>query len=329
MTRLAILTLLAAVAFAPAATAQLGELAAPALKAEVVVKSEIVRIGDLVDNAGAVADVPIFRAPDLGETGSVSAKAVADAVRQHHIIGLDTRGLSEVVVTRASRMLTAKDFEARIERALAGQTGAQNSKNLTLTFDNEVRTLHVEPEGTELRIARLNYEPRSGRFDVTFEIAGSMVRRRPLRFTGTLTETFEALVPARPLTQGEIIRASDLTPARLPKSQYAATVITTATQMTGLAARHALRAGQLLRQADLMRPELVGRGETVLITYQVPGIMLTVRGEAKEPGALGDTINVVNVQSKKMLQATVIGPGRVSAGGAPARFAANATPVRP
>ena len=34
--------------------------AMPALRANVVVTGDIVRIGDLVENAGAVADVPIF-----------------------------------------------------------------------------------------------------------------------------------------------------------------------------------------------------------------------------------------------------------------------------
>ena len=37
--------------------------AGPTLKPQVTVAGEIVRIGDLVDNAGAVADVAIFRAP--------------------------------------------------------------------------------------------------------------------------------------------------------------------------------------------------------------------------------------------------------------------------
>ncbi|MFY9694256.1 MAG: flagellar basal body P-ring formation protein FlgA, partial [Xanthobacteraceae bacterium] len=37
----------------------------PALKATVTVTGDIVTIGDLVENAGPVADVPIFRAPDL------------------------------------------------------------------------------------------------------------------------------------------------------------------------------------------------------------------------------------------------------------------------
>lgn len=328
MIRMATLTLMALLVLAQPAMAQIGEPPAPSLKAEAIVKGEIVHIGDLVDNAGAVADVPIFRAPDLGETGSVSASRVAEAVQPHHIVGLDTRGLSEVMVTRASRMISAKDFETRIVRTLAGQTGAQDRKNLTLTFDNEVRSIYIEPSETELRIARLSYEPRSGRFDVSFEVSGSTARRRPLRLTGTLTETFETVVPVRALAAGEVIRASDLTMARLPKAQYSATVVTMPEQTAGLAARHALRPGQLVRQADLVKPELVGRGETVLITYQVPGIVLTMRGQAKEGGALGDVINVINVQSKKVLQATVIGPGRVSVGATPARFAANATSPR-
>jgi flagella basal body P-ring formation protein FlgA len=179
------LALMAVLALARPAMAQLSELPAPSLKSEAIVKSEIVRIGDLIDNAGPAADVPIFRAPDLGETGSVSARAVVEAVRPHHITDLDTRGLRVVVVTRASRMITAKDLAARIERALASQTGAADRKNLSLTFDGEVRTVNVEPEDTELRIARLNYDPRNGRFDVTFDVSGSASHQRPLRFTGT------------------------------------------------------------------------------------------------------------------------------------------------
>ena len=46
----------------------------PTLKAEAMVSSEIVRIGDLVENAGAVADIPIFRAPDLGQSGACSGE---------------------------------------------------------------------------------------------------------------------------------------------------------------------------------------------------------------------------------------------------------------
>jgi flagella basal body P-ring formation protein FlgA len=321
-----IATLIAVLALALPAAAEDG----PALKAQVAVAGEIVRIGDLVDNAGVVADVAIFRAPDLGQTGSVSASRVIDAVRPHQIIGLDTRGLTEVAVTRLSRVITPKDIEARIVRALASQYGAADTKNLAVVFDNEVRALHVEPGAdAELRVTRLSFEPRSGRFEA-FELPGSVTARKlPLRYSGSLAETFEAAVPVRSLAQGEVLKAADVTLVRKPKSEFAANVVTNTEQAVGLAARRALRAGQVLREADLQRPELVGRNETVTITYEVPGILLTVRGQALEAGAQGDIINVLNVQTKRTIQATVSGPGRVSIAAATPRPAANVVAARP
>ncbi len=79
------------------------------------------RIGDLVENAGIVAQVPIFRAPDLGFSGTVSAEAVAEAVRPHALIGLDTGGVQEVVVTRASRLIEAQAVENCLTAALSAQ----------------------------------------------------------------------------------------------------------------------------------------------------------------------------------------------------------------
>jgi flagella basal body P-ring formation protein FlgA len=55
----------------------------------------------------------------------------------------------------------------------------------------------------------------------------------------------------------------------------------------------------------------------------MPGLSLTVRGKATEGGAQGDTITVLNEQSKRMLQGIVIGPGRVAVVSGTARLAAN------
>jgi flagellar basal body P-ring formation protein FlgA len=301
----------------------------PALKAEVTVTGDLVRIGDLIENAGVVADVAIFRAPDLGQTGSVPASRVTDAVLLHHIIGLDTRGIAEVLVTRASRTITAKDVEARIVHTLAGQYGLADEKNLTLTFDNEVRTLQVEASANaELRVTRLVFDQRTGRFDVSFDLPGSAVARRlPLRFTGSLQETFETLVPTRAIAAGGTLKSSDFTIARRPKTEFAPNLITDPEVATGLSARRALRAGQVLRPGDLMKPEIVQRNETITITYEVPGIVLSVRGQAVDAGALGDVINVLNIQSKRTVQATVTGYGRVSVATNAPRVATTAGPA--
>jgi flagella basal body P-ring formation protein FlgA len=298
-------------------------VARPTLKAEATVVGDVVRIGDLVENAGEAAEVAIFRAPDIGQTGTVPASRVLDAVLPHRVLGLDTRGLAEVVVTRASRPITGKDIEARILRALAGQSGLPDAASLTVTFDNEIKPLQVEAAITaELRIVRLGYDPRSGRFDISLELPGSAIARKlPMRFTGSIGETFEALVPTRTIAQGEVVRASDLVPARRPKSEAAPNVIREAEQAVGMVAKRALRAGQAIRESDFAKREVIARNESVTISYEVPGVTVSIRGQALEPGAQGDLINVLNVQSKKTLQATVTGPGRVSVGNTPSRVA--------
>jgi len=304
--------------------------AGPTLKREAIVTGEIVRIGDLIENAGAVAEVAIFRAPDLGQTGSVPARRVAEAVRPHQIVGLDTRGIDEVLVTRASRAISVKEIEARLIRALAAQYGLADTTDLAIAFEHEVRTLYVEPSAhAELAPSRLSYDPRSRRFDAMIELTGAAARRAPIRLMGVLTETFEAAVPLRTLAQGEIVKASDLTLARRPKSEFVAAAVTTVEQAAGLIAKRALAPGKPIRQADLMKPELVARNETVTIVFEVPGIMLTTRGKALEAGAQGDLVNVLNVQSKRTVQATVTGPGRVTVVAMTPRIVATADPSNP
>ena len=55
-----------------------------------------------------------------------------------------------------------------------------------------------------------------------------------------------------------------------------------------------------------------------------PGLTLTLRGQAQDVGALGDTISVLNVQSKRVVQAVVSGPGRVTVSAMPSRLVENA-----
>ena len=62
------------------------------------------------------------------------------------------------------------------------------------------------------------------------------------------------------------------------------------------------------------------------LIYEVPGIVLTMRGKAAESGAEGDVISVLNEQSKRTVQGIIVGPGRVSSAMAP-RLAANAPQV--
>jgi flagella basal body P-ring formation protein FlgA len=315
----ALSVLILAIAATPAA-AQTG-YAPQRLKPQVTVSSDVVLIGDLIENAGVAANTPVFRAPDLGQTGAVPVHAVLDAVRLHGLVTVDARGVREVAVTHASRTISSDEIEQRIAAALAARYPAGKPESLTINVDQAVRPIELPLGSTvEPALTRMTYDKAGGRFDLTLELAGT---RMQWRYTGTAVETVEAAVVTRALARGDLIKQSDVAIERRPKSEFAASSPARVSDVVGLAARGNIRAGQGLRATDLMKPEVVKKNETVLLHYEAPGMVLTMRGQALESGTEGDTVNVLNVQSKRTIQGLVTGPGRVTIPSQiPARLAA-------
>lgn len=299
--------------FLTGAAAEPAQPRGPALKADATVTGELVRIADLVENAGPAGDTPIFRAPDLGLVGAVPTARVLEALRRHRLAEVDTRGITEISVARASRSFSSKEIEARVTAALAEHASLGAAASLALVFDRELRSIQVESSAGDLRVQRSHYDPSNGRFDVSLEVPDSEAAKRlRLRFTGTAVNTVEVAVLTRPLARGDVIGASDVARERRPRSTVAAGSLDRADRIVGQAARRPMEAGQTMRAGDLMKPELVRQNEPVIITYEMPGLLLSLRGKALESGADGDVVNVLNIQSKRTVQATVAGPGRVN-----------------
>ena len=310
---LALAFALLAAAAAPAAAQNHDDvIAAPVLRADVTVSGDLVRIGDVIDNAGAAAQIAIYRAPDLGTTGSLPAERVLSTLRAHQVIGVDTSDLTQISVTRLARTLESKDIELTVADALEHRNGLGDAANLTLTFDRDVQDMRLEASNTGAMVpVSARFDSRSARFDVTFEIANGGAAPTQLRFTGTAVETVEAAVLARGVERNEVIKASDVVIERRPKAEVGNDVASR-DRVVGMQARRPLRAGQALRVADLAKPDLVQKDQTVTLTYQAGGLYLTIRGKALEAGTEGDVVNVLNLQSKRTVSGIVIGRGQVS-----------------
>ena len=304
--------LVALAAFVLTGEAAAENAAMPSLKGEITVDSDFVRLGELIDNAGQNAITPLFRAPELGASGTIQVYRIIEAVRGQGLSLFDTHGLSEVVVKRASRAIALPEIDHAVATVAAHQYGFGEAADLAVTFDSYVRGFAIElgVTGTP-RIAQFSFDLRTQRFEGTVEVPGSgVLRRKPVHVSGLLYETAEVVTPARPLARGEAIRENDVAVERRPKAEVG-DAIRRAEAVIGMAARHDLRSGQFLHPADLMKPELVGRGDPVTLVFESPGVKLTVQAKALESGTQGDMVQVLNPQSKRIVQAMVDGPGRV------------------
>ena len=292
------------------------------LRGDVTARGDVLTLEDLVENApAAAAKRPMFRAPALGATGTIQARRIVESVAALNLGAVETGGRLQVAVQRAARRVGAQEIEAALRRAL--QTGyGIDAKAVSVRLDGDGPMLlaPIDLDGQVVALD-LNYDPRSHR------VGGLMTlgeRQASLRVTGVVVEMRDVAIVNRTLNRGEPVSAADLTIERRPRDGTPPDALASGATLVGEVAQRTLSQGAILRTGDTAPPELVARGEAVTIVYESPGISLAMRGQATDAGRMGATVNVVNMASKKVLQAVVIGPGRVSVGPAPLQRQASA-----
>jgi len=317
MIRTTLLTISALLALALQAQAADDGIAAPTLRASITVTSDVVRVGDLIDNAGSAAQIPVYRSPDLGTTGALPVAQVLSVLRAKQVIGVMTGDIKEVQVTRLARTIANKDLENAVASALDHRFGLGDAANITVNFDRGISDMRLDASNTgALQPVATRYDARGGRFDITFEINNdSTVAATKLRLTGIAIETIEVAVLTRDIDRTETLKSSDVALERRPRAEVTGEAALR-DRAVGMQLRRPMRAGMPIRVADLAKPEFVSRDQSVTVIYQVPGIYLTTRGKAIESGAEGDTVSVLNLQTKRTLTGVVTGRGQVTVQGA-------------
>lgn len=310
--RLALIVVcVAAAGFALIATARADTAPRPTLRASVTVHGNVVTIGDFFENPGPLGSTPLFRPPDIGETGSIDAWQVVDAAQRAGLHVASANGVRTVSVTRAGIEISADQITDMIAKAIAERIGLSRTESISVSYTNLPHLLQADAASAEpLRLAALSWSRASGGFSATLLVdRGNGTRRE--RITGTAIEMRAVIVPARTIDRDTIIGRDDVVVQKIPRAQADARYATEMEDVLGLAPRRALRAGQPINTGDVAAPQLVKRGEAVTLIYQVPGLTLSARGQAMESGTDGDMVNVLNSQSRRIVRGTVIGRSKV------------------
>lgn len=284
----------------------------PLLREQIRVHGELVTLGDLFENAGPAATMAVFRSPDLGKQGVVSSDRLAEAARQHGLEWANPGEIDKVVVQRPSRLVTLDEIADMVARRAARETNGDR-ESWTVELKHGSKPMHLDPRiGEPVAIKHLILKERTGFFRATVGVDASE-RNAPDRvYIGRAFRTVAVPVPARPIKRGTIIRDADLEMTRLPVSRVPNGTLYEPGEILDLAAKQRLSAGRPLHSRDLEEPTLVKRNAFVTIVYRKPGLVLKSKGRALADAARGEEVGVVNVQSKRTLQARVTGAGTVS-----------------
>ncbi len=122
------------------------------------------------------------------------------------------------------------------------------------------------------------------------------------------------LLPVAAVTiyPGDTIGENMLTDGRFPAGTSAGLpVVAARTELVGKVARRTLLPGRLIARNVVGEPELVARGKIVSAVYEQGGLTITTSVLALQSGALDEAIQVRNIDSGKVIVATVRADGSV------------------
>lgn len=111
------------------------------------------------------------------------------------------------------------------------------------------------------------------------------------------------------VAKGDLLVAGDFISQDVPAAQ--ARGAPRLKEIVGMEAARPLPAGTVVRASDLIRPQLVRRGEPVIIALRDGGLSITTAGRALGSGAAGDFVRIVSLSTNRTLDAVVEGTGMV------------------
>jgi len=127
-------------------------------------------------------------------------------------------------------------------------------------------------------------------------------------------KTVDVLTYARNLAAGEVIQPADLTYAKVPVFQAPQDAPRDAAEIIGKAARRPLRSGTVVAALDVTVAQVIKRDDMIDVAFHAEGMTLTLQGKALGGAAIGETLNVMNLNSKKVIQAVAVGPDQAVVG---------------
>ena len=263
----------------------------------------VVRLSDLFE--GVSADRPIGPSPAPGNRIVVEAAQLTAIARQ---FGVDWRPASpadRAVLERPGRLLGREEVLEPLRTALEGVGAAREA-------DLELGALNAPPipagAAPRIDVTQTEFDAATGRFTAVLTVGMDGASTLQVRVSGRVQDMIELPVTRRRMLPGDIVAAVDLQWARVRATLARGEVVHAPVQAIGQAVRHSVPPGQPIQMADLGRPVVVQKGAAMVLSLEGPGIEVTAKGIATEPGGIGDRIHVLNPLSRVAVEAEITGP---------------------
>ncbi len=254
-----------------------------------------------------LSSIVVARAPLPGNSRTLGKQTFQFRLKQN---GID---LSQIVLHIPSEVVFTRNFIEVSREKIKMLVSDYIQKNILKDHsDGSIKKIQVA-DNLQLPNGRITFKvmpPRNREllgqipFSVHFDVNGKFYKR--VWATATVEVLADVVVTKKPLGRHKPINEDDIELLKMDLAKLPTGVVTDPEAVLGKRTRRAIGAKTVLR-ADLVEfPPLVKRGDVVIIIAESEGLKITALGQVKKKGRLGESIPVINFDSKKILYARVL-----------------------
>ena len=283
------------------------------LRAKAVIKSDKIRLGDLFSGLPRDKENRVVAdAPSLGKDVVLTADWLKEAAQKHAVDWEPADSGVTVEVKRAAREIGKADVLPALVKELK-TLGLSDNAEIALNGKNFPILAPADSEYV-LSFEDIDFSPGAAVFSAK-AVVKTDEETQTVDLKGKV-QVFVFLPTARhALTAGQIVTESDVFMKKTPQERARRQKNTPLSELVGKEIKRTVRAGQVLDDSDVRIRPMITKGKAVTLSFIKGGIMLSAQGKALENGGLGDTVRVMNTQSKSVVTGTVTSPDTVAING--------------
>lgn len=282
---------------------------AASLKPISIITADVITVGDIFNGVKNNADYVIGGAPQPGQDLTLNARTL---YRIATAMDLNWRPLStsdQVVVRREASVVSFDTIEKSLRESLS-KKGANGNFNINLNTGKPTMVLPNDlPNRVE--VSSITFDPQKDYFQATLVAPSIDNPVQKLSVSGLVERMVKVPVLRANLQNGDVIGLNDIQMIDMPQNKLDHGILLKEEDIIGMTPRRIAYAGKFLQSGALERPQLVGRGDSVSITFTNGPLVLTAKGKALQSGAAGDLVRVTNANSSKTIDAFVTGSNEV------------------
>lgn len=310
-------TLLLLVVLHAAALAEAGPAAA--VRVHIPAQNEVVadpiRLGEIArietddpQERERLQEVSLGRAPLPGRERRLEPGWIASRIRAAGVaperIALEAP--EEIAVRRAFTVVERQALEEAVRRHVAAQGGAAAAHGLRIREIRVPESIVVPSGALELRVVRAKGTELLGTVPLTLVVKAGEEPERRFPAAVTVERLVPVLVARRPLGRFKPLSEEDVAVAERDAAGLPQDALSRPEAVFGKRVKRPVEAGAVITSDLLEARPVVKNGDRVRIVAESAGLRITAAGVARQRGAVGEMIQVVNLDSNKAVAARVV-----------------------